>query len=118
MKKVSCVMFLQALLSIVLHISCSFGLSKSKLSIFSGMGDLSWTFINNGKPKLVKIFDSFNNNENAEKIKNISSDIIIIGRIYQSNQPQTGDPQIAAYQWWYDLNQTILANPSIDYWEV
>eukprot|EP01084_Bolivina_argentea_P320479 556073_1 len=113
------IMITKTILSLIttLHVLHVLSLTKSKLSIFSGMGDLSWQFIDNGKPQLVKIFDSFSDNQNAARIKNISSNIKIIGRIYQANQPTNMTPQQAALSWWWALNATILKNPDIDYWE-
>ena len=91
--------------------------SKSKLSLFTGLGDLSWQFIQDTKPKVLKIFDSFSNNENAEKVKQMSPNTLIIGRIYNSNQPTNIPPQQAAQDWWNENKQIILSNPTIKYWE-
>ena len=44
--------------------------SNSKLTIFTGMGELSWEFFNNTKPQLIKLFDSFGDVVN--QIKTIS----------------------------------------------
>eukprot|EP01084_Bolivina_argentea_P231365 390207_1 len=90
-------------------------ISKSKLTLFSGMGSLSWQFINATKPQSLKIFDSFG--ENPKMVKSISPETIIIGRIYISNQPMDGDPCQRAQEWWSQVNNTILTNPDVDYWE-
>ena len=63
----------------------------------------------------MKIFDSFGNN--PVNVKKVSPNTIIVGRIYIQNQPMNGNPVTAAEIWWGEVNQTILANPDVDYWE-
>lgn len=99
------------LCAILVHIGVS---TNSKLSIFSGGGSLSNSFVQNARPKLVKLLDNFGP---AAQWKQESPETIIIGRIYQANQPETGDPKQAAQNWWNSVSSTVLANPSVDYWE-
>ena len=90
-------------------------LSQSKLSIFAGSGSLVSQFINDTLPRTLKIFDNFGSF--PAQVKEISPDTIIIGRIYISNQPMDGNATERAQQWWEQVNETILTNPSVDYWE-
>ena len=96
-------------------LSLSSSLSNSKLSIHSGMGSLSFQFIEQAQPRILKILDSFGSD--VVQAKQDNPNMLIIGRIYLDSQPMSGDPTQAAYNWWYSNNATILANPDIDYWE-
>ena len=91
------------------------GISQSKISIFAGGGDLVSQFVNDTLPRTLKIFDNFG--DFPLQVKQISPETIIIGRIYISDQPMDGNATVRAQQWWAQVNDTILANPSVDYWE-
>jgi len=89
--------------------------SGSKLTIHTGFtGPLSMQFIQNAKPRLVKILDNFGP---AAQIKTVSPATIVIGRIYEPSQPQDGDPARRAQEWWDRNRSRILAHPAVDYWE-
>ncbi len=70
---------------VLLAIACA--MTQSKLSIHTGMGTNSWDVVNSGQPRLIKLLDSFGA---APQIKQAVPGIIIIGRIYLDNQPQSG----------------------------
>eukprot|EP01094_Clydonella_sp_ATCC50884_P018048 TRINITY_DN3265_c0_g1_i2.p1 TRINITY_DN3265_c0_g1~~TRINITY_DN3265_c0_g1_i2.p1 ORF type:complete len:345 (-),score=69.34 TRINITY_DN3265_c0_g1_i2:1160-2101(-) len=89
-------------------------LSGSKLSIHTGMGDNSWAVLQQGQPRLVKLLDNFSQ---AADIKQQLPGIIIVGRIYLEDQPNTGDPKQTAQQWWDGVSSTIAQYPAVDYWE-
>jgi len=89
-------------------------LSSSKLSVHTGMGDKTWDVLKTGQPRLVKLLDNFSQ---SKAIKDTVPGITIVGRIFLPNQPQTGDPTQAANDWWSQNQHTILANPSVDFWE-
>lgn len=46
--------------------------------------------------------------------------MVIIGRIYLPNQPQDGDPNQRAQDWWNNpsVGSVISQYPAVDYWEV
>jgi len=88
--------------------------TTSKLSIHTSMGDNSWLVVKQGKPRLIKLLDSFGD---APAIKSALPDITIVGRIYLDNQPQSGDPVDTANWWWNTTQQTILNSPGVDFWE-
>ena len=90
-------------------------LSNSKLSIHSGGGDSSFNLIGNAHPRVVKLLDNFG--DTATKIKQINPRIVVVGRIYLPNQPQTGDPVAAAQTWLQQNNDTIMSSPDVDFWE-
>lgn len=63
---------------------------------------------------MVKLLDEFSP---AAQIKQNVPGIIIIGRIYEANQPTYGDPTQAAQDWWGQVGGTITSYPDVDYWE-
>lgn len=67
-------------------------LSQSKLSVHSGPydGDATSQLVSSGKPRIIKLLDSFGN---VEKYKSMDPGIIVIGRVYLPTQPQSGDPK-------------------------
>eukprot|EP01106_Pelomyxa_sp_JSP_P016785 TRINITY_DN643_c0_g1_i1.p1 TRINITY_DN643_c0_g1~~TRINITY_DN643_c0_g1_i1.p1 ORF type:complete len:311 (+),score=54.67 TRINITY_DN643_c0_g1_i1:56-988(+) len=89
-------------------------LSNSKLSIHTGMGTNSWTIINGGKPRVVKLLDNFGD---AASIKSNVPGVVIVGRIYLDSQPMDGDPTTRANEWWNKVSGTVKAYPAVDYWE-
>jgi hypothetical protein len=91
------------------------GTSGSKLTIHTSFtGALSMNFSRDAKPRLVKILDNFGP---AAEIKSASPGTVIIGRIYEQNQPSDGDPVTRAQEWWNRNREKILAQPAVDYWE-
>jgi len=103
-------------LIIILFISVN-AITNSKLSIhtgFSGSGSGSWSIVRTGHPRVIKLLDNF---QPAVALKQAVPGIIIVGRIYLPDQPQSGDPLVAAQNWWNSVSSTILSNPDVDYWE-
>ncbi|KAH3759660.1 hypothetical protein Pelo_8558 [Pelomyxa schiedti] len=101
----------------LLLVQCIFvvvALSNSKLSIHTGMGQYSWTILNGGQPRVVKLLDNFGD---AASIKKSVPGIVIVGRIYLDSQPMDGDPATRASEWWSEVSGTILSYPDVDYWE-
>ena len=60
------------------------------------MGTDSWQIVAQGQPRVIKLLDSFSG---ATAIKQQAPGIVIIGRIYQEQQPTSGDPKAAAQAW-------------------
>lgn len=103
---------------------------KSKLSIHTGGvtptgyedGQVTREFVAAAKPTTIKLFDDF---AEAEYIKEVSPETIIIGRAWvadngdwESLDTELGeDPAAVAARWWDAVNDKVLANPSVDYWE-
>lgn len=89
--------------------------AASKLTLHTGFtGPLSMQFIASAKPRILKILDNFGP---AAQVKSVSPGTLIIGRIYEPNQPQDGDPVQRANEWWARNQAKIMANPAVDYWE-
>ena len=67
-------------------------LSQSKLSVHSGPsdGDATSQLVSSGKPRIIKLLDSFGN---VEKYKSMDPGVVVIGRVYLPTQPQSGDPK-------------------------
>lgn len=108
--------------SIGLYSISGLNISNSKLALYTGMGNstsLSWTFIKNTKPRILEIVGDFTTDNTymaAQKVKQISPDIIIIGYI-PGPQTQQYPPDQCANQWWAMHNETILSNKDyVDYW--
>ena len=53
------------------------GVSNSKLTIFTGMGSISWDFIKGSSPRVLKILDAFG--DNVVNVKKYSPDTVIVG---------------------------------------
>ena len=87
-------------------------LSKSKLSIHTGLGSASWDFIKATQPRIVKILDNFGSN--PAQVKALAPGCKVIGRIYQASQPMTGDATQAAQNWWNSVSSTILGSPDVE----
>eukprot|EP00048_Salpingoeca_helianthica_P023512 m.24826 g.24826 ORF g.24826 m.24826 type:complete len:314 (+) comp8781_c0_seq1:2821-3762(+) len=104
------------LFSLVLLLDQGLGLSHSKLSVHAGPYISSDTtdFVRDGQPRVIKLFESF---DTAAKLKQLAPGLVIIGRIYLTEQPEDGDPTARAQQWWAQVNSTILSSPGVDYWE-
>eukprot|EP01006_Ploeotia_vitrea_P012606 TRINITY_DN3332_c0_g1_i1.p1 TRINITY_DN3332_c0_g1~~TRINITY_DN3332_c0_g1_i1.p1 ORF type:complete len:322 (-),score=23.52 TRINITY_DN3332_c0_g1_i1:81-1046(-) len=99
----------------VLHSLGTHALSSSKISIHTSMsGANSHNVVFQGKPKLIKLLDSFGQ---AAQIKKSLPGVVIVGRIYLAQQPTNGSPQQAAQAWWGKVKSTILQYPAVDYWE-
>jgi hypothetical protein len=90
------------------------GTTASKMSIHTGWGAASLGFVREARPKVVKLLDNFGG---ARDIKAASPGTIVIGRIYEPDQPQDGDAGQRAQQWFDRHRATITDNPLVDYWE-
>ena len=74
------------------------GTSGSKLTIHTGFtAGQSMAFVSGAKPRLLKILDNFGP---AAEVKSLSPGTLIVGRIYEANQPSDGDPAQRAQEWW------------------
>jgi hypothetical protein len=82
------------------------------VSLVAGLGSLSWQFIKQTQPRIVKILDSFGSNPAA--VKAASPQTKIIGRIYLTSQPTGGDPTAAAQAWWNTVSSTVLSSPGVE----
>jgi len=102
------------LVILILCVCFSDGLSNSKLSIHTGMGTDSWQILKQGLPQVVKLLDNFGS---AADIKESVPGIVIVGRIYLAQQPQSGDPAATAQSWWQANRATIVQYPAVDFWE-
>lgn len=96
---------------------------KSKLSIHAGWGQHTTSFIQQSKPRLVKLLDTATE-EKAQWIKSVSPHTIIIARIYNAEEDEFSrninigvDPNQYAQQWWQRHQAAIVSAPGVDYWE-
>ena len=90
---------------------------KSKLAIHTSfLRGESMLFIEQAQPTVVKILDNFGP---AQEVKGKSPNTRIVGRIWYDNRQRlgVGAPEDRALDWWNDVRGTILAYPSVDYWE-
>ena len=90
-------------------------MTTSKLSIHTSMsGSNSWSVVQQGQPQVIKLLDTFSP---SFQIKQDDPGVVIVGRIYLPNQPQSGDPTTTAQDWWNYVYETVLGNNTVDYWE-
>lgn len=87
---------------------------KSKLSLHSGAGNLTSSFVSQAQPTTLKLLDNFGY---AATAKQVSPDTLIVGRIFLAQQPVDGNPVTRAQEWWTQCGPIILQYPAVDYWE-
>lgn len=87
---------------------------KSKLSLHSGAGSLTASFVSQARPTTLKLLDNFGY---AATVKQVSPETLVLGRIYLPLQPVDGSPVTRAQEWWAQCGPTILQYPAVDYWE-
>ena len=104
-------------LSLIVALSTSAPeMTRSKISVHAGgLSASTQEILSTGRPRLVKLLDSLGGTASA--VKKLDPGVFVVGRIYSSSQPQSGDPVVAAEAWWNSTSATILSSPDVDVWE-
>jgi hypothetical protein len=72
-------------------------------------------FLQASQPRVIKLLDP---GQGADaQIRAVVPDVFIVGRVYLTNQPSSGDPVAAAQAWFGLVASSISGNPTVDVWE-